>query len=186
MSDSVGAVRMRPDVSGSPDSATAGRRRGLVETVAVGCGVALALGIAFLFIALVRAVGGGGVGWQALIGGLLAVVGAVNLIQPEIGGLIVPIALVVLLLVSGFFSISETSMMALNRYRLRHLVARKHRGARVAAELLARTDRFLGVVLLGNNVINAAVALMMAVGRAMAEDTNEGDLTDFLRNPLIA
>jgi phage terminase large subunit-like protein len=34
--------------------------------------------------------------------------------------------------------------------------------------------------------INAAVALMMAVGRAMAEDTNEGDLTDFLRNPLIA
>jgi hypothetical protein len=53
------------------------------------------LGIAFMFIALVRAVGGGGVGWQALFGGLLALVGAVNLIQPEIGGLIVPIALVV-------------------------------------------------------------------------------------------
>ena len=34
--------------------------------------------------------------------------------------------------------------------------------------------------------IDAAVALMMAVGRAMAEDTNEGDLTDFLRNPLFA
>jgi phage terminase large subunit-like protein len=34
--------------------------------------------------------------------------------------------------------------------------------------------------------IDAAVALMMAVGRAMAEDTNEGDLTDFLRDPLIA
>jgi phage terminase large subunit-like protein len=34
--------------------------------------------------------------------------------------------------------------------------------------------------------IDAAVALMMAVGRAMAEDTNEGDLTDFLRNPLVA
>ena len=34
--------------------------------------------------------------------------------------------------------------------------------------------------------IDAAVALMMAVGRAMAEDNNEGDLTDFLRNPLIA
>ena len=55
----------------------------------------LCLGLAFLFIALVRAVGGSGVGWQALIGGLLALVGAVNLIQPEIGGLIVPIALVV-------------------------------------------------------------------------------------------
>ena len=53
------------------------------------------LGIAFLFIALVRAIGGGGVGWQAWFGGLLAVVGAVNLIQPENGGLIVPVALVV-------------------------------------------------------------------------------------------
>jgi hypothetical protein len=53
------------------------------------------LGIAFLFIALVRAMGGGGVGWQALFGGLLALVGAVNLIQPEIGGLILPLALVI-------------------------------------------------------------------------------------------
>ena len=34
--------------------------------------------------------------------------------------------------------------------------------------------------------IDAAVALMMAVGRAMAEDANEGDLEDFLRNPVIA
>jgi hypothetical protein len=34
--------------------------------------------------------------------------------------------------------------------------------------------------------IEAAVALMIAIGRAMAEDTSEGDLTDFLRNPLIA
>ena len=49
------------------------------------------LGIAFLSIALVRATGGGGVGWQALIGGLLALVGAVNLIQPQVGGFIVPI-----------------------------------------------------------------------------------------------
>jgi drug/metabolite transporter (DMT)-like permease len=54
----------------------------------------LCLGVAFLFIALVRLVGGGGVGWQAWFGGLLTLVGAVNLIQPDIGGLIVPIALV--------------------------------------------------------------------------------------------
>lgn len=53
------------------------------------------LGIAFLFIALVRATGGGGVGWQAWFGGLLTVFGAVNLIQPEIGGFIIPILLVV-------------------------------------------------------------------------------------------
>ena len=53
------------------------------------------LGIAFLFIALVRAIGGGGVGWQAWFGGLLALIGGVNLVQPDIGGLIVPLAIVV-------------------------------------------------------------------------------------------
>ena len=70
-------------------------------------------------------------------------------------------ALFVLLFASAFFSISETSMMALNRYRLRHLVQHNHRGARLASELLSSTDRFLGVVLLGNNVINAAAALLV-------------------------
>lgn len=55
----------------------------------------LCLGIAFLFIALVRMMGGGGFGWQAWFGGLLTVIGAVNLIQPQVGGLIVPVALVV-------------------------------------------------------------------------------------------
>ena len=71
------------------------------------------------------------------------------------------IALFVLLIVSAFFSLSETSMMALNRFRLRHLVQSGNRGARLAAALLERTDRFLGVVLLGNNVINAASALLV-------------------------
>jgi len=71
------------------------------------------------------------------------------------------IALFVLLIVSAFFSISETSMMALNRFRLRHLAQQGHRGARLASDLLAKTDRFLGVVLLGNNVINAASALLV-------------------------
>jgi hypothetical protein len=53
------------------------------------------LGIAFLFIALVRLSGGGGIGWQAWIGGLLTLIGAVNLVQPQVGGLIVPVVLVV-------------------------------------------------------------------------------------------
>lgn len=70
-------------------------------------------------------------------------------------------ALFVLLIVSAFFSISETSMMALNRYRLRHLTQSGHRGARLASDLLGNTDKFLGVVLLGNNVINAASALLV-------------------------
>lgn len=71
------------------------------------------------------------------------------------------VALFILLIVSAFFSISETSMMALNRYRLKHLTQSGHRGAVLASALLAKTDKFLGVVLLGNNVVNAASALLV-------------------------
>src|ERR1700704_2193597 len=49
-------------------------------------------------------------------------------------------------------------MMALNRYRLRHLAKSGHRGARLTSQLLARTDKLLGVILLGNNLVNAAAA----------------------------
>ncbi len=70
-------------------------------------------------------------------------------------------ALVVLLVISAFFSIAETSMMAVNRYRLKHLAKTGHRGARLTAALLARTDRLLGVVLLGNNLVNAAAAALV-------------------------
>jgi Mg2+/Co2+ transporter CorB len=72
-------------------------------------------------------------------------------------------ALFVLLIVSGFFSIAETSMIALNRYRLRHLVAQGHGGARRAARLLRRTDRLLGAILIGNNVANAAAATLASL-----------------------
>jgi len=72
-------------------------------------------------------------------------------------------ALAVLLVVSGLFSIAETSMMAVNRYRLRALVRLGNRGAQYASELLARTDRLLGVILLGNNLINAAAAALVTV-----------------------
>ena len=51
--------------------------------------------------------------------------------------------------------------MALNRYRLRHLTQAGHRGAQLTTQLLAHTDRLLGVVLLGNTVINAAAALLV-------------------------
>ena len=73
------------------------------------------------------------------------------------------IAFVVLLVISAFFSISETGMMALNRYRLRHLAGTGHRGARLTVQLLSRTDRLLGVVLLGNNLVNAAAAALVTV-----------------------
>lgn len=71
------------------------------------------------------------------------------------------IALIILLAISGFFSISETSMVALNRYRLKHLVQSGHTGAKLASKLLARTDKFLGMVLFGNNLLNVATALVV-------------------------
>ena len=85
------------------------------------------------------------------------------------------VALFVLLIASAFFSISETSMMALNRYRLRHLVQSRNRGARLASDLLANTDKFFGVVLLGNNVINAASALLVGeITRRHFDDSELG------------
>lgn len=71
--------------------------------------------------------------------------------------------LIVLLIVSGFFSLAETSMMAANRYRLRHLAGEGHHGARLALDLLERTDKMLGVILLGNNLVNAAAATLVSV-----------------------
>jgi len=65
-------------------------------------------------------------------------------------------ALVALLISSAFFSASETGLMAVNRYRLRHLVREGHRGARLANSLLAKTDKLLGVILLGNTFTVAA------------------------------
>lgn len=62
--------------------------------------------------------------------------------------------LALLLLLSAFFSGSETALMTLNRYRLQHLVKQKHRGAIKAQQLLKRPDRLLGLILLGNNFVN--------------------------------
>ena len=63
-----------------------------------------------------------------------------------------------LTVLSAYFSSSETAMMALNRYRLRHLVKQKHLGARKANRLLRRPDRLLGVILIGNNFVNFLAA----------------------------
>ncbi len=72
-------------------------------------------------------------------------------------------ALAVLLGCSAFFSITETAMMAANRHRLRHLAGQGDRGAKLALDLLGRTDKMLGVILLGNNLINAAAATLVSV-----------------------
>jgi len=69
----------------------------------------------------------------------------------------------VLLLLSAFFSGSETGLMTLNRYRLRHMAKAGHRGARLAEQLLARPDRLIGTILVGNNVINILAATVATV-----------------------
>lgn len=74
--------------------------------------------------------------------------------------------LVFLIACSAFFSSSETGMLSLNRYRLRHLAREGHKGARRASELLSRPDRLLGTILVGNNVVNilaASIATVIAV-----------------------
>ncbi|RJF97745.1 HlyC/CorC family transporter [Noviherbaspirillum saxi] len=72
------------------------------------------------------------------------------------------LGLVLLLLLSGFFSISETAMMALSRYRVRHLASGGNRRATLVLKLLDQTERLLGVILLGNNLINSAASALAA------------------------
>lgn len=64
---------------------------------------------------------------------------------------------------SAYFSGTETAMMALNRYRLRHLVKQRHKGARRANRMLRRPDRLLGVILVGNNLVNFSAATIATV-----------------------
>ena len=63
-----------------------------------------------------------------------------------------------MVVLSAYFSGSETAMMALNRYRLKHLADGGHGGAKRASKLLERPDRLLGVILIGNNFVNFSAA----------------------------
>jgi magnesium and cobalt exporter, CNNM family len=71
--------------------------------------------------------------------------------------------LIVMIVLSAFFSGSETAMMSLNRYRLRHLVKNKHRGAILTHTLLKRPDRLIGLILLGNNFVNIAASSLTTI-----------------------
>jgi Mg2+/Co2+ transporter CorB len=71
--------------------------------------------------------------------------------------------LLILLLLSAFFSGSETALMSLNRYQLRHKARQGHRGARLAERLLKRPDRVIGLILLGNNLVNFFAASLVGV-----------------------
>ena len=81
------------------------------------------------------------------------------------------IILCALIVLSAFFSSTETGLLTLNRYRLRHRANKGHRGARIAARLLERPDRLLGVILLGNNFVNIlASAIATVIGLRMSGD----------------
>ena len=71
--------------------------------------------------------------------------------------------LVTLLVLSAFFSGSETALMSLNRYQLRHKAREGHRGAKLAERLLQRPDRLIGLILLGNNLVNFSAASLVAI-----------------------
>lgn len=73
--------------------------------------------------------------------------------------------LVLMIAISAFFSSSETGMMSLNRYRLKHLVKNNHRSAKRTDALLKRTDRLISLILIGNNLVNIlASAIATVVG----------------------
>ncbi|MBI3147146.1 MAG: DUF21 domain-containing protein [Betaproteobacteria bacterium] len=80
-------------------------------------------------------------------------------------------ALALLLVLSAFFSMSETAMIAANRHRLRHLAKTGSPGAKRALALLASTEKLLGVILLANNLVNAGAATLTAylAGRLFGE-----------------
>ena len=62
-----------------------------------------------------------------------------------------------LILMSAFFSSSETGLMSLNRYRLKHLAAKKHGGAMRAVQLLQKPEKLITLILLGNNFVNVLI-----------------------------
>ncbi len=73
------------------------------------------------------------------------------------------IILGILILISAYFSGSETGMMSLNRYRLRHLEKEKHKGAKRVSKLLKRPDRLIGLILIGNNLVNIAASAIATI-----------------------
>src|SRR3569833_1594674 len=80
-------------------------------------------------------------------------------------------ALIAMILLSAFFSASETAMLSLNRYRLRHLIKDRHRGAALAGALLQRPDRLNGLRLSGETGIAVATCLLTIVFLIFGEVT---------------
>ncbi|MCT8554577.1 HlyC/CorC family transporter [Glaesserella parasuis] len=91
------------------------------------------------------------------------------------------ITLAILLLLSAFFSGSETGLMSLNRYRMRHLADKGHKGAKLAEKLLSRTDVLLSLILICNNLVNiAASAIATMIGMQLSGEAGVAIATGLL------
>ena len=64
------------------------------------------------------------------------------------------IVLIILLVLSGFFSMSETALMALSKIRIRHMVEEGVKGAKLVEKLTEDPNKLLGAILIGNNIVN--------------------------------
>ena len=73
------------------------------------------------------------------------------------------ILLVILLVLSGFFSMSETALMSLSKIRIRHMVEEGVKGSKLVEKLIEDPNRLLGAILIGNNIVNIAVAVSTAI-----------------------
>lgn len=71
--------------------------------------------------------------------------------------------LIILMLLSAYFSSSETGIMSINRYRLKHLENEGHRSAKRVQKLLKRPDRLIGLILIGNNLVNVAASSIATI-----------------------
>lgn len=83
------------------------------------------------------------------------------------------VTLGLLILFSAFFSSSETSMLSLNRYRLKHLANEGHRSAKLAKKLLETPERLISVILIGNNLVNIAAATIATIIAQQLMPNNE-------------
>jgi Mg2+/Co2+ transporter CorB len=91
------------------------------------------------------------------------------------------VTLIIMVVVSAYFSGSETGMMTLNRYRLRHLAKQGNRAAKRVEKLLRKPDRLISLVLIGNNLVNIlASALATIVGMRLYGDAGVAIATGVL------
>ncbi|PLY03282.1 MAG: transporter, partial [Desulfuromonas sp.] len=95
------------------------------------------------------------------------------------------ILLLILLVFSAFFSGSETALMAIDRLRIKYLVQKKRKGAELLEDTLARPDRLLGAILVGNNLVNIA-ASVIATGLLISLFGDDGEwLTIVILTPVL-